>query len=79
MLDSQSTAGPDVPPADVTSAAKQGAVAEGSGKPLNAVPAPLYAGGSPPSMMTSPAPPATTPPSSADTASYIHVSPCKHL
>ena len=71
-------ASPSLSPGDVTSAAQQEMHLTGGGKPQNAVPAPLYAGGNPPSMMASPAPnngSSNSPsPYPSDTADYIHVS-----
>ena len=72
-LDSEAPTG--VAPAEVTSAAKQEAVNAGSAKSLSAVPTPLYAGGPPPSMMTSPVPQFSGPSSPTDTAAYVHVRP----
>ena len=72
-LDSETPAG--VAPAEVTSAAKQEAVSAGSGKSLSAVPAPLYAGGPPPSMMSPPMAQFSGPSSPTDTAAYVHVRP----
>ncbi len=71
-------ASPTLSPGEVTSAAQQEMHFSGGGKPQNAIPAPLYAGGNPPSMMASPVPSNgsnnSPSPYPSDPAAYIHVS-----